>query len=434
MKILIFGDVPGVTQLVNHVPTEHIIGIVGACIRPQYHEPLLALTNKINVPFVVQPKPHSDTYEIFRTQIERLMPDLIWVNSYSMIIRDDVLALARLGGINIHGALLPRNRGSNPTQWAILNGDYETGVTLHEMTSGLDEGPVIAQKKVPLYFEDTWKMISARIATAADELIAANLPMILSGEWHSNPQQHEKATVGRRRKPEDGQFDWEQPVVHIYNLARALLPPLPPAYYINSDSQKVFLDRYYTPMEIAYLKYGTAGGRKISSDHVSLRPFEQRESSLFYEWITNAKLLISNSPFHLTAENDHEVRVESIITGHTDLVIFVVEELATQRVIGTCQLLNINWRHRSAELQISFDAADPQEEGRDMEAVNLLTRFGFADLNLHRIYLHVFAANARTIRVYEKCGFAREGLLKDASFIDGRWVDVVVMGKLSDDR
>lgn len=435
MRILVFGDIPGAPRLLHHLPREAIAGVVGAAIRPQYIEALRHHAESLGVPFLLQPKWQSAEYEEFKHQVADLHPDLIWVNSYSMIIRDDVLALTRLGGLNIHAALLPRNRGCNPIQWAILNGDHETGVTLHKMTSGLDEGPVLDQKKLPIYFEDTWKTLSDRIATATDELIAANLPAILYGELHAIPQQQELATVGRRRKPEDGQFNWEQPIVQIYNLMRALLPPLPPAYYINSDGKKEFLDRYYTPMEIAYLKYGTAGGRQISSNRVSLRPLKQSENSMLCDWIANKnEPLVLNSLYPPVTEGNHELRSESITSMRTDLVLFVVEGLLEKQSIGTCQLLNINWRHRRAELQINLGLAGHHDDGLDTEVADLLTQFGFADLDLHRIYLHVVSTNVHTIKAYEKCDFSREGLLRDAAFIDGSWVDVVVMGKLADDK
>lgn len=133
MRILIFGDSSGVPLLLRHLPKETISGIVAAAIRPQYFEELKPLAHQMRVPFLVQPKWQSEFYEDFKQQVVDLRVDLIWVNSYSMIIRDDVLALTRLGGLNIHSALLPRNRGCNPIQWAILNGDHETGVTLHEI-------------------------------------------------------------------------------------------------------------------------------------------------------------------------------------------------------------------------------------------------------------------------------------------------------------
>jgi diamine N-acetyltransferase len=91
-------------------------------------------------------------------------------------------------------------------------------------------------------------------------------------------------------------------------------------------------------------------------------------------------------------------------------------------------LLNINWRHRSGELQIRIGDAASRGRGLGTEAVRLLCDFGFADLNLHRIYLHVFASNSRAIGAYEKAGFVREGLLRQAAYIDGQWVDVVLMG------
>lgn len=168
----------------------------------------------------------------------------------------------------------------------------------------------------------------------------------------------------------------------------------------------------------------------MESDRIRLRPLRREDSHLLYEWITHRELVILNAPFHPVSDIDHEAWIESMMTKRMDLVIFVIEELESNQAIGTCQLLNINWRHRSAELQIRIGDASFQSRGYGAEAVNLLCRFGFADLNLHRIYLHVFDGNLRAINAYRRCGFVREGLLKQAAFIDGQWVDVVVMGLL----
>lgn len=428
MRILLFGDIPGIPQLLRHVPREHVVGLVGAVIRPQYLDALSQIAAQMNVPALIQPKPDSDQYGEFKAAVESLRPDLIWVNSYSMIIRNDVLCLARRGGINIHGALLPRYRGCNPTQWAILNGETETGVTLHEMTTGLDEGPIIDQRKVPLFFEDTWQTARDRIAVATDELVAANLPALLAGQWTTRAQPQESATYCRRRTPDDGLFDWQQPVVGIYNLVRALLPPLPPAYYVGPDRIRTFLDRFHTPAEITALKFSQLGEGDMRTDRVRLRPLRREDSRFLYEWITHRDQVILNAPFHPVSESDHEVCIESMLTKRMDLVIFVFEELESNQAIGTCLLLNINWRHRSAELQIRIGDIQYRRRGYGTDAVKLLCHFGFADLNLHRIYLHVFATNTQAIKAYEKSGFVAEGLLKEAAFIDGTWLDVVVMG------
>jgi RimJ/RimL family protein N-acetyltransferase len=140
--------------------------------------------------------------------------------------------------------------------------------------------------------------------------------------------------------------------------------------------------------------------------------------------------MIHNAPYFPVSETDHEAWVEKMMSKRSDLVPFVIEELSTRQAIGTCQLLNINWIHRSAELQIRIGNEAYQSKGFGSEAVKLLCEFGFSDLNLHRIYLHVFTSNERAIHSYEKCGFTIEGILKQAAFIDGSLIDVILMAKL----
>lgn len=430
MRILLFGDIPGIPQLLRHVPVEHVVGIVGAVIRPQYLDALSQLAAQLNVACLIQPKWGADQYGEFKSAISKLQPDLIWVNSYSMILREDVLRLARLGGINIHGALLPRYRGCNPTQWAIINGETETGVTLHEMSAGIDEGAIIDQRRVPLFFEDTWQTARDRVAKATDDLIAANLPNLISGLWQARAQEESKSQYCRRRTPNDGLFDWSHSVIDIYNKIRALLPPLPSAFYLDESGHKVSMDTFLSPAGVAGLKYGAVGGVRLEIDRIRLRPLRREDFHLLYEWITHRELVILNAPFHPISEIDHETWIESMMTRRIDLVVFVIEELDNNQAIGTCQLININWRHRSAELQIRIGDERFESRGYGFEAVNLLCRFGFADLNLHRIYLHVFGGNLQAINAHRKCGFVQEGLLKHAAFIDGQWTDVAVMGLL----
>lgn len=429
IRILVFGDTPGVTQLIRHLPREVVVGIVGAAIRPQYVVELESLAESIDVPFLIQPKWGSTEYESFVETIRALTPDLIVVNSYSMIIRDDALALIRLGGLNIHGALLPRNRGCNPIQWAIINGETETGVSLHQIDSGLDTGPIVDQRAIQILFDDSWMDVRKKLEQSTDELIAANLQSILYEKLTAVPQDHAKAIVGRRRTSEDGFFSWSNRIIDIYNKIRALLPPLPPAFYINKSGDKITMDSFLTVWQLSDLKYNPmVGGGDLQSERVRLRPLLKQDASILYEWITDRNLMIHNVPYFPVSETDHEAWVEKMMSKRSDLVLFVIEELSTRQSIGTCQLLNINWIHRSAELQIRIGNEAYQSKGFGIEAVKLLCEFGFSDLNLHRVYLHVFASNERAIRSYEKCGFQNEGTLIEAAFINGVWADVLVMG------
>lgn len=172
----------------------------------------------------------------------------------------------------------------------------------------------------------------------------------------------------------------------------------------------------------------------MKTERICLRALRRSDSDQLYEWINSRELVLLSSAFHPVSELEHEAWMEAMIAQRSDLVIFVIEDRATVTAIGTCQLHNINWRHRHAELQIRIGDAASRGKGLGTEAVRLMCQFGFADLNLHRIFLHVFANNIRAITAYEKAGFTREGLLKDAAYIDGKYQDVVSMGKVRSDE
>jgi RimJ/RimL family protein N-acetyltransferase len=170
----------------------------------------------------------------------------------------------------------------------------------------------------------------------------------------------------------------------------------------------------------------------MQSERVRLRPLSRQDSPLLYQWITDRDLVVLNAPYWPVAEGAHEAWLESMEGKRSDVAFFVIEELATGAAVGTCQLMNIHWIHRSAELQIRIGAAEHRDAGLGSEAVRQLVYFAMNDLNLVRVYLHVFATNERAIRAYEKCGFQTEGRMRRASFIVGEWVDVLIMAVLAD--
>lgn len=434
MRIVVFGDFPGVAQLLRHLPACHVAGLVGAAIRPQYLGDLHALATRMTVPFLVQPQWGSTDYPRFRSAVAALIPDLIWVNSYSMIVREDVLSLPRIGGINVHGALLPRNRGCNPVQWAIINGDVETGVTLHELTPGIDEGPIIDQRRVPLFFADTSQTLAERMARAADDLIAANLPKILAGRWTAEKQDERAANYCRRRTPDDGLFDWRQPVISIYNRIRALLPPLPPAFYLDGNGQRISMDRHLTPAEVAALKYGTLGKCVLESDTVRLRPLSHADSALAGEPFTRRQSAVRTTPLCHPPQMSPGVSTESTRPGCADLLLFVIEELPGNTAAGTCQLLNIDWQNRNAELRVRVHSDRFAPDGTLAETLTLLSHFGFEDLKLRRVFVHACENDGSIIRACEKTGFVREGSFEEAAVANGTSLNVVVLGLVGDHR
>lgn len=167
----------------------------------------------------------------------------------------------------------------------------------------------------------------------------------------------------------------------------------------------------------------------LKGSNVFLSPLQKEDSRQLYEWINDRELVLFNAPYKPVSERHHQAWFEAI-QQRNDVVIFGIRLLEEGKLIGSCQLHSINYVHRSAELQIRLGDTEQRGRGYGTEAVRLLMDFAFKDLNLQRVHLHVLSTNVVAIRVYEKVGFMREGLLRRAAYIDGQYADVVVMGIL----
>jgi RimJ/RimL family protein N-acetyltransferase len=170
----------------------------------------------------------------------------------------------------------------------------------------------------------------------------------------------------------------------------------------------------------------------IAGRHVQLTALRDGDSDLLYDWINDREQVLMSAPYRPVHWADHNAWFASIRT-RDDVEIFAIRLLADDRLIGTCQLHDIDHVHGTAELQIRIGVAEERGHGHGADAVRALLRHAFADLRLRRVGLHVFADNAAALTVYERAGFQREGVLRQAAFIDGSAVDVVVMGLLAED-
>ena len=170
----------------------------------------------------------------------------------------------------------------------------------------------------------------------------------------------------------------------------------------------------------------------LKSADIALTPLTPADSPVLYQWINDREQVLFNAAYKPVSESQHQAWFASI-QQREDVVIFGIRLLETGQLIGSCQLHSINFVNRTAELQIRIGSPADRGKGHGTEAVRLLLQFGFSDLNLNRIHLHVFAGNPRAIAAYEKCGFVREGLLRQGAFVDGQYIDVVVMGILREE-
>lgn len=159
-----------------------------------------------------------------------LAPELTFSFYYRRLLSKELLEIPRLGGINLHGSLLPKYRGRAPINWVLVKGETETGVTLHYMVEKADGGDIIAQRRVPIDAEDTALDLFKKMTVAGRELLRDTLPLIKDGTAPRIPQDDGMATSFGRRRPEDGKIDWVQPAKSIHNLIRAVTHPFPGAF------------------------------------------------------------------------------------------------------------------------------------------------------------------------------------------------------------
>jgi len=157
-------------------------------------------------------------------------PDFLFSFYYRKILPPEVLATARRGALNLHGSLLPRYRGRCPVNWVLINGEEETGVTLHYMEARADTGDIVAQRRVPITADDTARTLYAKITEAAAQLVRETYPLLCSGTAPRVPQDHAAATKFGGRRPEDGLIHWEAEARVIHNLVRAVTHPYPGAF------------------------------------------------------------------------------------------------------------------------------------------------------------------------------------------------------------
>jgi methionyl-tRNA formyltransferase len=157
-------------------------------------------------------------------QLNAWKPDLIVVAAFGQILRPEVLNLPKFGCINVHASLLPRWRGAAPIQAAILAGDTETGISIMKMNPGVDTGPIISQRYIPIAADDTAGTLYAKLTHLGADLLIETLPRYLSGELQPRPQLEEGATYAPLLKKEDGLLDFTRPAIELERRVRGMNP------------------------------------------------------------------------------------------------------------------------------------------------------------------------------------------------------------------
>jgi len=195
---------------------------------------------------VVQPEKIRNNAE-FRAHLELVRPDAIVVVAYGRIIPDWMLALPRLGCINLHGSLLPKYRGAAPVQWAVANGERETGATTMRIDEGLDTGEMLLARAVAIGAEETAGDLFRRLAAVGAELMVQTLSGLAEGTLVGRKQDEAQATLAPILTREDGAIDFARTARQIYDRWRGFQPW--PGAHTRLRGKKLIVHRMHEAAE-----------------------------------------------------------------------------------------------------------------------------------------------------------------------------------------
>ena len=186
--------------------------------------PVKRLALEAGVPISQPERIRGEKGASFREMLRSIAPDLVVVAAFGQILPREVLEIPALGCVNVHASLLPRWRGASPIQWAIAEGDAETGISIMKMDEGLDTGPVILRRPVAIEPHDTGGTLHDRLATLGSAALMEGLDLIRHGKDDPKPQDDEASTYAPMLSRDDGRLDFALPAEALERRVRAFQP------------------------------------------------------------------------------------------------------------------------------------------------------------------------------------------------------------------
>jgi methionyl-tRNA formyltransferase len=246
MKIVYMGTpdfaVPTLQMLIDE--GHNIAAVVTQPDRPKGRgnkmvaPPVKELAMEYDLPVLQPTRVKGD--EDFYNHIKALNPDVIIVVAFGQILPKAILELPRLGCINVHGSLLPAYRGAAPIQWAIINREEKTGVTIMYMDEGIDTGDMIYKKEMPIFAHDTYLSLQERMKDVGAKALKEILPAIENGQINREKQDSKEATYAPMIDKNLGEIDWKKSAKEIEALIRGLTPWIVTYTYYQSVPVKIW--------------------------------------------------------------------------------------------------------------------------------------------------------------------------------------------------
>ena len=238
--VLAYGNIGcvGIKALLKH--SFEIVAVFTHRDNPQetiWFDSVAQLASEHRIPVFA---PMDINHPLWAEKIEEWSPDILFSFYYRNLIQRQILDIPKAGCLNLHGSLLPKYRGKAPINWVLVNGERETGVTLHYMTPHPDDGDIVAQERIAISDDDTAFTLHRKAAQTAEKLLDEILPGIKNGAAPRIPQDHGRATYFGGRRPADGEIDWLKTAREVRNLVRAVTKPFPGAFNFIGERKCLF--------------------------------------------------------------------------------------------------------------------------------------------------------------------------------------------------
>ena len=253
-----------------------------------WFDSVAAVAREHDIPVITPDNPNlAGTLE----RVAAESPDFLFSFYFRHMIGSQLLATAKRGALNMHGSLLPKYRGRVPVNWAIIQGERETGATLHYMIEKPDAGDLVDRQAVPILPDDTAPEVFRKVTVAAEIVLHRCLPMLVAGTAPRIPQDLGRGSYFGGRKPGDGRIDWNGTAEAVHNLVRGVAPPYPGAFttiggktvrILKSLRQPGRRGNFSAPTlfvenDICFVQCGDGGVLRVGDIELAGRRLEPRE-------------------------------------------------------------------------------------------------------------------------------------------------------------
>jgi methionyl-tRNA formyltransferase len=230
-----------IPKVIFSIPEEFNISYSNTKVKNSNYSNLNPIANTHNIQYIEIDSSHGKRLQDYNADIKAMNLDLLLVLGWYYMIPKSTRSLTKYGSWGIHASLLPKYAGGAPLNWAIINGEKETGVTLFRMEDGVDDGDIIVQKSFSIEYTDSIKEVYEKAILASKEVLESVLKNPENVKFTT--QKKNEIRVYPQRNPEDGEIDLNKPSFELYNFIRAQSFPYPGAFIRTSDGKKLIIEK-----------------------------------------------------------------------------------------------------------------------------------------------------------------------------------------------